>query len=147
MSYNIYREWEKSCLHVFYLTANIFHAPAIRCPRIPLLYTAVIRGSVADSTKLLNCPHQPTSECPVGVPHVDNELQELVRITTEHSSTQETITFSARNALAAPSEGIWNVYLFGRREVSQYAQELLLFPARQETRALGNTQKKLQNVF
>ena len=116
----------KVLLTCFYLTANIFHAPAIRCPRIPLLYTAVIRSSVADSTKLLNCPHQPTSECPVGVPHVDNELQELVRITMEHSSTQETMTFSARNALAAPSEGIWNVYLFGRREVSQYAQEMRL---------------------
>ena len=63
------------------LTLTLTLTPAIRCPRIPPLHLSVIWVSVADSIKLLNLPHTSRSEYPVGIPPVDDELQERVRIT------------------------------------------------------------------
>ena len=56
--------------------------PAIHCPHIPSLYPSIISTTVADLTKSSNCPHSYPSECPTGIPTVDNELPKLPKLST-----------------------------------------------------------------
>ena len=49
-------------------------------PRLPLLYTAVMQGSVANWTKLFDFPRSYPSECPVGVPPVATNCRNLIKV-------------------------------------------------------------------
>ena len=51
--------------------------PAIRLPHRPMLQALVKAIDVADSTKLLNCPHIPLFQGPLNGMSMADELQEL----------------------------------------------------------------------